>query len=322
MRVLIARLSAMGDVVHGIAAVRALCDARRDWEIAWIVQPAFVPLLRGIGLAEILTFDRRGGLRARFAARRALRAFRPDVALDLQGNWKSASLCRASGAPRRIGAVRAQRSEPFSALLLDQRVTADSRHPADIALALVRCLDPEIRPHPVPVLEADAGAVDHEAQALRTLGIDPSRPFRVLVVAAQDDHRAIRSAAIARECAVSREPVLALAGPDEVSIELPIGVPVLRHARGELPRLIALGRIAQQAGAVVIGPDKGATHVLCAAGARTVVVHGPTDPLRTAPRDAHVLRSASPPRCMPCDARRCTHREGAVCMDVASGDAR
>lgn len=319
MRVLIARLSAMGDVVHGIGAIGSLCAARPDLEVGWVVQRPFAPLLRDLGLARVELFDRGHGPGEFLRVARALRTWRPAVALDLQGNWKSAMLCRASGAPRRIGAVRALRNEPSSAWLMTERIAVldDSRHPADLALALARCLAPELTPLPVPVLCALAEELEYERAALRALGIDPARPFRIVVWADPHDHRSIRPPAIVREIAASREPVLLLAGPDDPTPEVPPGTRVLAHARGELRRLIALGAVAREADAIAVGPDKGATHVLNACGVRTTVVHGPTDPARTAPRGARVVRSPTPPSCMPCDARRCTHPQGPVCTDVA-----
>ena len=49
---------------------------------------------------------------------RALRRRRCDVAVDLQGNWKSAALVRLSGAPTRLGIARRQRREPGSRVLV------------------------------------------------------------------------------------------------------------------------------------------------------------------------------------------------------------
>mgnify|MGYP001572618487 CR=1 FL=1 len=95
MRVLVVRLSAMGDVVHGIAAVSALRAARPDDELHWVVQAPFAPLLDDLGLSGVIAHDRKGGPRAFLRTVRALRALRCDVALDLQGNWKSALLAWA-----------------------------------------------------------------------------------------------------------------------------------------------------------------------------------------------------------------------------------
>ncbi len=320
MHVLVVRLSAMGDVVHGIAAVRALQAARSDLRVSWVVQRPFAPLLEGLGFECVVALDRAGGPRAFLRTARALRALHADVALDLQGNWKSAALALLSGAKRRLGAVRDQRREPTSAWLSNETVRAASAHPDDIARALVREIAPDAGPDDRPSLVASDAECAEEREALRALGVDVARPFRVLVLADPADPRAIRPAALARETANSREPVIALVGPDDAASMVPDGAVLVRHARGELRRLVALGTLGARSGAVALGPDKGASHVLAACGLRTVVVHGPTDPARTASRAATVLRSPSPPSCMPCGKRRCTHAQGPVCTDVAQGD--
>jgi hypothetical protein len=71
----------------------------------------------------------------------------------------------------------------------------------------------------------------------------------------------------------------------------------------------------------VFGPDKGATHVLAAAGAATMLMSGPQDPKRTAPLAAQVLRRADGPACVPCRQGRCTHVEGPICMEFSEYNA-
>src|SRR5690606_13865991 len=75
--------------------------------LIYVVEPAAAPVLRGHPhLDDLIVAPRRRGL-ARLgddlALARRLRAFRPDVAIDLHGGPRSAWLTLASGAPRRIG---------------------------------------------------------------------------------------------------------------------------------------------------------------------------------------------------------------------------
>jgi heptosyltransferase-1 len=80
--------------------------------------------------------------------------------------------------------------------------------------------------------------------------------------------------------------------------------------------LVALGVLCAEVGGEVLGPDKGATQVLAATGARTVCVFGPTDPARSGPPAAVAMRAAVPPPCAPCGRRVCEHAAGPVCTDV------
>ncbi|MCC7396390.1 MAG: glycosyltransferase family 9 protein [Planctomycetes bacterium] len=314
--VLFVRLSAMGDLVHGLGAMAALHHARPDWPLALVTQPEFVPLLHGLPVPlRVVTFDRRGGLAALWRLGRELRRLRPDVALDLQGNWKSALVARLSGAPRRLGMASSWRQEPASRWLLTATVVgAGLPHPAKAATKLVQALAPEVAFAP-PALVAAQAELQQERVAIEHLGIDWRRPFVVVVLTDPADPRALRPAVVQELSRRHAGRVLLVVGPAEAGVPVPAGAAVLRHARGELRRLVALGAIVAAAGGLVLGPDQGATHVLAATGARTRVAYGPQDPQRTAPPAATVVVHALAPACRPCRSRRCHHEAGPVCMD-------
>jgi ADP-heptose:LPS heptosyltransferase len=317
-RVLLVRLSALGDVVQCLGAVRALAAAAPQHELCFVTQRPFAPLLENLPyLRAVLAHDRRPAWWGMWRTRQRLRREAFDVALDLQGNWKSAAVCFASGAPLRIGA--AARREPASRWLLHRTAPGDDAHPARTALAVVRALAPAAEDL-LPRLAATPGEIEREAAAVRAAGIDPERPFRVLVWTAPDDPRSWPLAAMQREAA-DGPPVLWLAGPDEAAQALPVR-PLLRHGAGELRRLVALGHVAAAARAVALGPDRGAMHVLAACGVECRLFFGPQDPRRTGPVGVTALVRADAPDCAPCRKRRCAHPHGPVCMDFTSAGAR
>ncbi|MCA8963252.1 MAG: glycosyltransferase family 9 protein [Planctomycetes bacterium] len=318
--VLFVRLSAMGDLVQGLGAIQALHHARPDWRLSLVTQAANVPLLAGVSaLTEVFPFDRRGGLRAVRALRATLRPRRFEHALDLQGNWKSAFVARCSGARQTIGAAAAARQEPGSRWLLQRTVDIGGvAHPARVAWQLVRELAPEV-PFALPRLVASESEVEAEAEVLRGVGVAPDRAFRVVVVTDPADCRALRPQVVAGEAQRGPEPAVLLVGPGESHLELPQGVPVLRHGAGELRRLVALGVLMARVGGEVLGPDQGASHVLAAAGARTVLQFGAQDPRRTCPPAAIAIVHPQGPPCRPCSRRRCDHPQGPVCMEFAPG---
>ncbi|MBL9076249.1 MAG: glycosyltransferase family 9 protein [Planctomycetes bacterium] len=321
--ILLVRLSAMGDLVQGIGAVRALHAVRPDLAITIVTQAPFAPLLDGLpGVRRVVPFRRDGGLAALWQVRAALRADRYDLALDLQGNWKSALVARLSGARRRIGAEAAARQEPASRMLLHRTVAVDGPpHPARIAWHLVREVAPGA-PFLPPRLVAAPAELAAERAAVAAAGIDPARPFRVVVATDPADPRALRPAVVDRLVHAATGPALLLVGPAEAGLVLPPGVPVLRHGRGEPRRLIALGAVIAAADGRVVAPDTGAVHVLAAAGAACEVRFGSEDPRRTAPPTATALVHAAPPGCAPCRQRRCTHANGPVCMEFDAANAR
>jgi hypothetical protein len=143
--ILLVRLSAMGDLVQSLGAVASLLAAHPDWRVTMVTQREWAPLLDGVdGLDRVVHFHRRGGLPALWALRRELRRESYDVALDLQGNWKSAMVARLSGADKRIGMAGVWRQEPRSACLLQGTVEcAATPHPARAAWELAKQVAPE-----------------------------------------------------------------------------------------------------------------------------------------------------------------------------------
>lgn len=339
-RVLLVRLSAMGDVVQSLGAAEALAAARPDLELHWVVQERFAPLLENLPwLAAVIRHERGAGVRGFVRTARQLRRQGYACALDLQGNAKSALLARASGAGRVVGIRARERREGWSATLLHQRVPAPGLcHPADLALAVVRVLAPGAASRP-PRLVARAEEEAAETEVLRGLGVDPLRPFAVAVIGPPDDPRSwpvARAVEFARSGTVPAHlrtalglpdpgapwPVVLLAGPDEADARLPEELPALRHGPGGVRRLVALGALLARAHGVAFGPDVGATHVLAGGGARTLALFGPQDPARTAPAAAAVARHADPPPCMPCRRRTCAWHAGPVCMEFGLAQAR
>ena len=320
--VLLVRLSAMGDLVQGLGAVAALHQVRPDWRLTFVTQASFAPLLSGFpGLARVVTFARRAGLRGVLDLRRELRRDEYDVALDLQGNWKSAGVAWLSRARDRVGVAAPHCQEPMSRMLLRSTVPLSGLpHPARAAWELVRSLAVEA-PFMAPRLSATTPEIEREAAAIEVIGVDCRRPFGVVVIADPHDPRALLREIVSRETSRATVPVLHLMGPAEAGLAAADRVPALRHGALEPRRLIALGQLVARAGGWVLGPDRGATHVLAAAGASCKVMFGAQDPRLTAPPAGTALVHVAPPPCSPCRASRCSHASGPVCMDfdVASG---
>lgn len=105
-RILIVRLSAIGDCIHGLPVLCALRDALPSAHLSWVVEGRTADLLRCHPALDAVVQLRRRWLKSPLAiwqARRQLRALRPDVAIDLQGLTKSAIAAWLSGAPTRVG---------------------------------------------------------------------------------------------------------------------------------------------------------------------------------------------------------------------------
>lgn len=106
MRVLIVKLSSLGDVVHAMPVVHDIRGAFPDALIDWVVEPGFAPLVRRVdGVAETIECALRRWSKSwwRTEVRTEWRAFRTrlkreqyDAVIDLQGLTKSALIARAA----------------------------------------------------------------------------------------------------------------------------------------------------------------------------------------------------------------------------------
>ena len=130
-RVLVIRLSAIGDVVFASPLIDAIKRARPDAEVYWLAESTVAPLLQHhAGLRDLLIWPRdewrellrRGRLwrlsREVLSFRKKLRAHQFDLVLDVQGLLKSAVLAWMTGARTRIGF----RSKEPTRWLLTQRI--------------------------------------------------------------------------------------------------------------------------------------------------------------------------------------------------------
>jgi heptosyltransferase I len=113
-RILLIKLSALGDVVHSIPIVHKLRRRYPSAEIDWLVRPAFADLIADHpAVSNAIAFPRRrwtGPWREQWPRLAGLaqlvsllRARRYDLVIDLQGQLRSALLTLATGAPVRIG---------------------------------------------------------------------------------------------------------------------------------------------------------------------------------------------------------------------------
>lgn len=117
MKVLIIRLSAMGDIIHGLPAAALLKDRLPGLELSWLVEPAGIPLLAGnTAIDKVIVFPKKqwlkqlrsvSGIPATVAGAttffKDLKSSKYEAVLDLQGLLKSSVPALLSGANLRFG---------------------------------------------------------------------------------------------------------------------------------------------------------------------------------------------------------------------------
>lgn len=110
MKVLIVKLSSLGDVVHAMPAVQDIRAVHPEAVIDWVVEPAFAPLVRRVaGVRSVIECPMRRWRRAWWtgATRAEWRAFKAqlqeeqyDAVIDLQGLTKSAIVAKLARGTR------------------------------------------------------------------------------------------------------------------------------------------------------------------------------------------------------------------------------
>lgn len=332
LRILIVRLSHLGDVVQALPLFHALRAEFPAARIAWAIQPEFAGLLRGLpGLERVIAFERRAGAAAWPKLARELEDYGADWSIDAQGNVKSAMVALASRASRRSGYARDDWREPFAATSVTDPCPAGERdeHAVERLLRLARHVAPGRHPP-----RFDAGLSPEEIErgenALRALAPRPGGAL--LHVSPPAD---VRSWPLERFADIARAraelgPVVVVSGPAEEAhgraLEHELRHPRIAHVVGQrgLRDLAALFTAAARNDMPFVGCDSGPMHLAWASGMHVVLVAGPQDERRTGPYEhalAHaVVRTDRALDCAPCLSRTCSHREGPVCMSTITTD--
>ena len=324
-RILIVRMSALGDIVHALPVLAALGRAWPSARVDWIVDEAYAPIL---SLAEGL--HRRVIVRARtsheshqavsfagatglLSAVRHLRAQRYDAALDLQGLIKSAVWARLSGAARVIGFDRAHLREPMAAAFYSETVVPlEAPHVIQKNLSILKALG--LAPGPVELpLHPSAGAATVDAIA----AAGGPRQYVILNPGAAWPNKRWPAARFGELAAKLRAETglraLVTWGPDERALAESVAAASAGAAALAPPTAIADLAVLMRDAALVVSGDTGPLHIAAAMGAPLVGLYGPTWPERNGPwhADDRVISRAA--GCVCHHKRRCLR--GAPCID-------
>lgn len=125
-RILIIRLSAIGDVVRVLPALHCLRDTYPNAQIDWVVERKSADVVTGHpALDQVLIFERSGdskvSSREFWELCKKVRKNRYDMVIDFHGILKSGILTRLSGARERYGFAR-PRSQEGSYLAINKRL--------------------------------------------------------------------------------------------------------------------------------------------------------------------------------------------------------
>lgn len=286
-RILIVRLSAVGDVIHGLPVLHALRERFPTAFLGWVVESRAAALLEGHPAIDELIIVPRGWLKSPsevWRLRRRLRALRFDVSIDVQGLTKSALVGWLAGIKRRIGFDN-EKGRELSRWLNNERVKAASRHVVDANLELLRPLGierPAVR-FDFPEREADG----RMAEALIAANGWGGR-FAILNPGAGWPSKLWppdRFAAVARHLGAERglPSLVVWAGATEKAWAETIVANADGFAKLAPPTsLLELAALARRS-RLFVGSDTGPLHLAAAVGAACVGLFGPMPAWRNGP---------------------------------------
>ena len=352
MRVLIVKLSSIGDVVHTLPAAALLRRELPGARIAWVVERRGAAILRGSpAIDDLIEFDSRalrselfhnsgiGKARARLGELRndtgSDATGRPDIALDFQGLIKSALLAFASRAERRIGFETDDlREKPCRLFLTEQVETSRLKHVIEKNLAIAgAALDGSRNRHPETCppkrayefpIATSAEDDEYAALAIEKQSENGSAEFAILNPGGGWPTKLWPSERYAEladwlwsDCGLRS---IVTFGPDEEALAQNV-VDGARSGKARaipsaIKQYVALARRAT----LFVGGDTGPLHLAAATGTPIVGLYGPTSPERNGPFDPRDITVGRDLWCRAdCYRRSCWHWE---CMDIPLSDVK
>jgi heptosyltransferase I len=282
LRILVVRLSSMGDVIHTLPAAALLKRSFPNSHVSWLIRPRWAALLEGNPFVdEVVPLERSIG--AVWHRMGTLRRERFDLAVDFQGLIQTAVVAKGARPAKLVGfGVESVREKP-AALFYSHTFNPTAAHVVDrnMELAAFACAD---------------YTADGAWNAVREFPLPQGRPEGTLpggkfVLASPFAGWGSKQWPFEfwSELAARLEVPLVLNGPPSTARQLSAVRGVRVHVCGVSGLIDATRRAT-----VVIGVDSGPLHIAAALGKPGIALFGPTDPARNGPYGGslQVLRAA------------------------------
>ncbi len=340
MKILIVRLSALGDIVHALPVLSAIKRAMPGAEVDWLVEENYASILsiasglrkrvivrakRSFETADAVSF---GGWRGYHAAAKYLWNQDYDAALDLQGLIKSAIWARISFADRVIGFDPPNLREPQAAFLYSETVTPirpsghqaigpSGDHVIQKNLSILAALQITPGPFELPLFPpASAETTAAIAAAGGSLGYIVLNPGAAWPNKRWPAERFGALAAALRERTGLRS--LVTWGPAESDL-----ANAVVNASGGSASLAPATSVSDLAvlmreAALAVSGDTGPLHIAAAMGTPLVGLYGPTWPERNGPWDPEDVVISRAGECVCHHKRQCLR--GAPCINEITLD--
>jgi lipopolysaccharide heptosyltransferase II len=326
-KILIVRLSAIGDVINTIPALAALRQNFPRSFIGWVVEDRAGNLLARLPLLDkVFVWHRRGNqkITKSFGLIQELRRHKFDIAIDFQGNLKSGLITSLSGAQTRVGMRPAKEG---NALFTNHKVTlpAQKINRVERNLYILKQLGINTDSLDWQKIPAFFSPADESYVDKLLVANNPSKKPIIIL------HPGTSEFGLFKRWAPGKYAQLA----DKLTKELkticiiswagkekPLAESIaqqMSHKPLIFPEQLSLNKLAAliKRSQLFIGSDSAPLHLANLLGVNVIGLYGPKDPAIYAPyhfanaiNKIAVVRKDFP--CSPCQKRRC---EKPVCME-------
>ncbi len=325
MRILIVKLSAIGDCLLASPVAQALRQTYPDAHIGWVVHPHCAPVVRGNpNLNQIHILPRKKLFWSLPAVTRELRSANYDIAIDLQGLFKSGLVTRLSGAKRRIGPIEAREGATrfYTERVLRGLSAKEHVVPGYLRLAAAAGATWDVEPEMhMPFGNSERSMV---GDLLASYGVVEGDKLIVLNPSAG---KAIKQWG-PKKFAATGDALASRLGAKILITGAPadreLADSLLAEAKSPMIDLTGKTNLNQLAALfsrvdLFIGGDTGPMHIAQAAGTRVLALFGPTDPTILGPRHPRHRIHTLALSCAPCRHRECPI--GHLCLEnMAAGE--
>jgi heptosyltransferase I len=301
-RILVIKLSSLGDIAHALPAVRALKE-RTGAVIDWVAQPEYAALLACCSdVDRVIEFPRRNFVRGFFPFLRALRAEHYDLVVDLQGLMKSAVAVRLARGDWRVGPPWAREGAHWFYDVQTAPTEGPRGHAVDELMAVVNLVAPGeegVAPDShlsFPEADCDGSPGPHVALAPFSRWETKNWPLE-------------KFAELGRRLATEMGCQIRIVGSrDNAETGEDLARQIGDRARNLCGKTDLVGLCSLLKGMdLLVTVDSGPMHWADALGVPLVAIFGATDPARTGPYHQldHVVAKAGL-TCRPCHSRTCS----------------
>lgn len=331
MRILVVKLSSLGDILHVLPTVHEL-RVQLNAEIDWVVHPEFASLVHCFAdVDNVLTFPRRGILKALGPSVKALKAKEYDLIVDLHGLFKSGFVAHLARGKRRIAPSYVREGagiffgERASSPDSNKCTAHDNRHAVERAydtLSYLGLKRPE-KPYKAELRESadlPVGEMPNNNNG-KTIAFAPVSRWQ------SKDWPVERFGELAK-LLLERDSSLRLmivGGKGDIAVGDKIAELAGDSVRSRIDNICGKTSIAQSLQLLgkcdlLIANDTGPVHMAAAVGTRCLVIFGPTRPDWTGPYgEGHRVIMRKLP-CQPCLKHKCPRGDHACMKSITAAE--